>query len=94
MISDDAHRTEILNRLKRAEGQLRGVQRMIVEGKSCLETLDQIEAARKALDGARARVVLCHLNQELRERLDLTRREDTRVAELLDEMQLLIAKSR
>ena len=30
-LADDASRTDILNRLKRAEGQLRGIQRMIAE---------------------------------------------------------------
>jgi DNA-binding FrmR family transcriptional regulator len=31
-LSDDSARTDLLNRLKRAEGQLRGVQRMIEAG--------------------------------------------------------------
>ena len=31
-LADTATRTDLLNRLKRAEGQLRGIQRMIEEG--------------------------------------------------------------
>ena len=43
------HATEIEARLRRAEGQVRGIRRMYEEGRSCLEILDQISAARAAL---------------------------------------------
>ena len=39
----------ILNRLKRVEGQLRGIQRMIVEDRPCRDILIQLSAARKAM---------------------------------------------
>ena len=42
----------MLNRLKRVEGQLRGIQRMIINEKSCQEILLQISAARKAMQNA------------------------------------------
>jgi DNA-binding FrmR family transcriptional regulator len=35
-LTNEADRTDVLNRLRRAEGQLRGIQRMIEEGESCL----------------------------------------------------------
>ena len=44
-LSDDAGRTEVLNRLRRAEGQIRGVQRMIEEGESCLKIGQQFSAS-------------------------------------------------
>lgn len=40
----------LINRLKRIEGQLRGVQKMIEKNRSCQETLTQLAAARHALD--------------------------------------------
>jgi CsoR family transcriptional regulator, copper-sensing transcriptional repressor len=40
----------ILNRLRRIEGQIRGLQRMIKEGKDCEEVLTQLSAVRSALD--------------------------------------------
>ncbi len=40
------------NRLKRVEGQLRGIQRMIIEEKPCQEILLQLSAARKAMQNA------------------------------------------
>ncbi len=42
----------MLNRLKRVEGQLRGIQRMIVENAPCNTILIQLSAARKAMQQA------------------------------------------
>jgi DNA-binding FrmR family transcriptional regulator len=41
---------EITNRLKRVEGQIRGLQRMVEEGRDCEAILTQLMAARSALD--------------------------------------------
>lgn len=41
--------TEVLNRLRRAEGQLRGIQRLIEDGADCKEVLTQLKAAQSAL---------------------------------------------
>jgi DNA-binding FrmR family transcriptional regulator len=45
-------RDKIINRLKRVEGQLRGLQTMVVEGRDCNDTLTQFAAAHKALSQA------------------------------------------
>lgn len=42
------HKKDILKRLKRIEGQVKGVQRMIEEDKSCVDILTQIAAVRAA----------------------------------------------
>lgn len=42
----------VLTRLRRVEGQVRGIQRMITGGASCSAVLTQIAAARAALDAA------------------------------------------
>jgi DNA-binding FrmR family transcriptional regulator len=44
--------TDLLRRLARAEGQVRGVQAMIREGRECRDIIAQLSAARKALDQA------------------------------------------
>ena len=36
-LTNAAARTDVLNRLRRAEGQIRGIQRMVEEGESCLK---------------------------------------------------------
>jgi len=45
-------RDKIIKRLKRVEGQLRGLQTMIEEGRDCNDTLTQFAAAHKALSKA------------------------------------------
>lgn len=45
-------RKAMLNRLRRVEGQLRGIQRMIIEEKPCYDILLQLSAARSALEKA------------------------------------------
>lgn len=45
-------RKRTLNRLRRVEGQIRGIQKMIIEEKDCSDVLLQLSAARKALQKA------------------------------------------
>ncbi|MBP2099908.1 metal-sensitive transcriptional regulator [Enterococcus rivorum] len=40
----------ILNRLKRAEGQMRGIQKMIEEEKECIDVITQLSAVRSSVD--------------------------------------------
>ena len=40
----------LINRLRRVEGQARGLQRMIEEGRSCEEIFTQLAATKAALD--------------------------------------------
>jgi DNA-binding FrmR family transcriptional regulator len=51
-----------LNRLKRIEGQVRGLQRMVEEDTYCIDVLTQISAATKALET----VALSLLDEHLR----------------------------
>ncbi|MCX8007773.1 MAG: metal-sensitive transcriptional regulator [Coriobacteriia bacterium] len=46
----DEERRRILNRLRRLEGQVRGLQSMIQSGKDCDAVLTQIMAAKSALN--------------------------------------------
>jgi DNA-binding FrmR family transcriptional regulator len=45
-----ATREQLLVRLRRAEGQLRGVHRMVEAGADCQEVLTQLSAVKAALD--------------------------------------------
>jgi CsoR family transcriptional regulator, copper-sensing transcriptional repressor len=45
-----ASKDELLKRLARVEGQVRGVTRMVEEDRYCIEVLTQISAARAALE--------------------------------------------
>jgi CsoR family transcriptional regulator, copper-sensing transcriptional repressor len=45
-----ASKAELLTRLARVEGQVRGVKRMVEEDRYCIDVLTQIEAAEAALN--------------------------------------------
>jgi CsoR family transcriptional regulator, copper-sensing transcriptional repressor len=45
-----ATKDQLLTRLRRVEGQVRGVQKMVEEDRYCIDVLTQIGAARAALD--------------------------------------------
>jgi CsoR family transcriptional regulator, copper-sensing transcriptional repressor len=45
-----ASKDQLLKRLARVEGQVRGVTRMVEEDRYCIDVLTQIEAAQAALD--------------------------------------------
>jgi DNA-binding FrmR family transcriptional regulator len=48
---------DALNRLRRAEGQLRGVQRLLEEGADCKDVVTQISAVQAALHRAGLRLM-------------------------------------
>lgn len=41
---------KIINRLKRAEGQMRGIQKMMEEGQDCYDMMIQLSAVRSSID--------------------------------------------
>ena len=51
----------ILNRLKRIEGQIRGLQRMVGEDTYCIDVLTQVSAATRALQGVAVELLDDHL---------------------------------
>lgn len=52
----------ILRRLKRIEGQVRGLQRMVAEGRPCDEVLTQMTATKKAMESAATLILEEFLN--------------------------------
>ena len=48
---------DLLQRLRRVEGQVRGIQQMLTDGRECRDVVTQISAARKALDQAGFKLV-------------------------------------
>ncbi|MFF9623509.1 metal-sensitive transcriptional regulator [Streptomyces griseosporeus] len=53
----------VLNRLRRAQGQISGVIRMIEEGRDCEEVVTQLAAASRALDRAGFAIIASGLQQ-------------------------------
>lgn len=54
---------EVKKRLRRLEGQVRGVLRLMEEGKSCKDVITQLSAVRSAADKAIAQIVAENLEQ-------------------------------
>ncbi len=59
--------TKVVKRLKRAQGQIGGILRMIDEGRDCREIVTQLAAVSKAVDRAGFAVIASGLRQCLTE---------------------------
>ncbi len=94
VLKDETSRTDLLNRLRRAEGQLRGIQRMIDEGEDCMQIAQQISAVRKALDSAYVRMTVCFMEQELSSRMRDARGRPADLGQLLGNVEALLGKVR
>lgn len=58
---DETERKQIAMRLRRIEGQVAGIRRMVEEGAYCVDILVQIAAAQGALGQAGKRVLAGHM---------------------------------
>lgn len=63
MEMDELAAKEIVNRLRRARGQIDGVISMIEDGRSCRDVVTQLAAASRALDRAGFKIVASGLRQ-------------------------------
>jgi CsoR family transcriptional regulator, copper-sensing transcriptional repressor len=52
---------KVLSRLRRVEGQIRGLQRMVDEDQYCIDVLTQISAATKALQAVAVELLEDHI---------------------------------
>ncbi|AJH77293.1 metal-sensitive transcriptional regulator [Heyndrickxia coagulans] len=62
--------TKIKNRMKRIEGQVRGILRMMEEEKDCKDIVPQMAAVRSAIDKTIALVVSTNLEQCIRAQIE------------------------
>lgn len=58
-------RTDLLKRLRRAEGQVRGVHKLVEGDADCEKVVQQLAAVRKALDKVFYNAVACAIEQSL-----------------------------
>lgn len=59
--------TAVINRLRRAQGQIGGVLRMIEEGRDCQDVITQLAAVNRAVDRAGFAIIATGLKQCLNE---------------------------
>ncbi|RNL80917.1 metal-sensitive transcriptional regulator [Nocardioides marmorisolisilvae] len=62
---EPAEMTPVINRIKRAQGQLNGILRMLEEGRECEDVVTQVAAVSRALDKAGFAIVSIGLQQAL-----------------------------
>lgn len=63
MVGDEDANAIVLNRLRRARGQLAGVISMIEKGRDCKDVVTQLVAVSRALDKAGFKIVATGLRQ-------------------------------
>ena len=64
---DPNEMTKVINRLKRAQGQLAGVVRMLEESRDCEDVVMQLSAVSRALDKAGFAIIATGMKQCLTE---------------------------
>jgi len=75
--------TELLPRLRRIEGQIRGITRMVEERRYCIDIIQQLTAARKALDQVSLQIMNGHINTCVSEAIK-RRDGEAKISELMD----------
>ncbi|MFP8779526.1 metal-sensitive transcriptional regulator [Hydrogenophaga sp. RWCD_12] len=80
------HQRDVVNRLKRIEGQVRGLIEMVESGRPCEDVAQQMSAARKAMDKAFYRMMACSVMEavSVSESEDQTLREVERSTRILE----------
>ena len=77
---------KIANRLKRAEGQVAGVRRMVEDGKYCVDILIQLSAAQSALAQTGKAVLANHMATCVKDSFETgdEQEREKKIAELMD----------
>jgi DNA-binding FrmR family transcriptional regulator len=79
-------KTSVLKRLKRIEGQVRGLARMVEDDRYCIDVVTQLSAARAALRRAEEEIVADHAAHCVEHAIASGNKADQRrkVSELID----------
>jgi DNA-binding FrmR family transcriptional regulator len=76
------HKGRIQNRLRRIEGQVRGVERMVENEEYCIDILTQISSLISASEKVAAMVLRDHMDHCVREALEDGEKADVKMEEL------------
>lgn len=75
----------LLTRLARIEGQVRGVSKMLDDGRYCIDVIEQVTAARRALEKVALLIVQRHMNNCVKDAMAEGRGEEL-TQELVDSL--------
>lgn len=79
---DEGMKKDLALRMKRIEGQIRGIDKMVQEGKYCIDIIHQINAAKRALEQTALMLVQQHVKTCLAEAI-LQKRGKAKIEELV-----------
>lgn len=85
---DEQEKRSLMNRLKRIEGQVRGIQRMLEEDEYCADILVQVSAVNSALNGFNKVLLADHLHTCVAE--DIRAGKDEAIDELAELLRKLM----
>jgi len=85
-----AQREDLLLRLRKIEGQVKGIHRMIEEDKYCVDILIQIAAVRAALKKVGSMILEAHVRGCVRDAI-VKRQEKEYIKELIDVLNRFIS---
>jgi DNA-binding FrmR family transcriptional regulator len=81
---------QVLKRLRRIEGQVRGVQRMVGEDRYCIEVLQQLSAVQAALDKVGLKLLDDHVKHCMVEGAGDEKRLQEMTVEMMDAVGRLV----
>jgi len=81
----ECSKEDVMQRLKKIEGQVKGIQRMVEEGKYCVDVLIQIAAVKAAINKVGILVFENHTRECLKKVLD-EKQEEKMIEELINVM--------
>ena len=83
------NKPKLLNRLRRLEGQVRGVARMVEEDRYCIDILTQMQAIRAALTKVETELLRDHVDHCIRGAFSSGDKDDQRqkIDELVEVLQ-------
>jgi len=84
----ETEKKALLTRLKRAEGQIRGIEKMIEEDAYCPDILTQVSAVTAALNSFNKELMACHMRSCVTE--DIRAGKDEAIDEFVKVMQKLM----
>ena len=87
-------KADLMHRLRRAEGQVRGLQKLLEDGADCRKIAQQLLATRHALDSTYVRLNLSVAEQELAAGQCEGGVSPAAVVEVLDRLQTRLGRSR
>ena len=82
MINEEV-KSNSLTRLKKIEGQIRGIMKMVDQEKYCIDIINQITAAEKALDGVAKNIMKRHIESCVTEAI-IQGEGQTKINELIE----------